>query len=105
MSAAINIEQAKQFVDHLNTLGLAVIDKAALKELIANAKQKESVPLSHKWITRKEAKQKYGVTVYWLNEQLKDPKTLLKVDPGKYKKSTMKYKEQSIIDELERLGI
>lgn len=105
MSAAVNLEQAKQFVDHLNALGMAVIDKAALNELIANAKKQETVPLSHKWITRKQAKEIYGVTVHWLNQQMNDPKTLLKVDPGKFKRSTMKYNEQSLVNELERLSV
>ncbi|CAL2108637.1 conserved hypothetical protein [Tenacibaculum sp. 190524A02b] len=105
MSSSISIEESKQFVTALQNLGLVVIDKKALSDMLLKARLSTQVDKRVKWITKKEARFKYGVTRYWLDNAEIDPNSLLKVDPGESKNSTKKYNEQSIIDEQERRGV
>lgn len=102
---AISVETAQQFINSLTQLGLVVVDKQALNELVADANLKTAVAARNKWITLKEATKKHNVTRYWLDKSEKDPFTKLKINPGKTATSPKKYNEQSILDELERESI
>ncbi len=105
MNNSFQQEDSQKFVDHLSQLGLVVIDKKALEDILFELKVKALIPLKNKWLTRKEVKAKYNISRYWLDQRALDPKTLLKVDVGDTCKSTIKYNEQSIIDEQDRLGV
>ncbi|MGG8495935.1 hypothetical protein ACQY1Q_05940 [Tenacibaculum sp. TC6] len=105
MGAVITIEESQKFVAALNNLGLVVIDKQVLDNLLIEVNLKTRVDKRNSYLTKKEVLQKYNVTRYWLEERLKDPETLIKYDPGKGKTSTGRYNEQSIIKELDRLAM
>lgn len=98
----VSIEQQQQLVNSLQALGLVVIDKKALDELLLKTSLKTRVDKRVKYISKKEAIATYNVTDYWLKKAEVDPYSKLKVNHGEAANSKKKYNEQSIIDELER---
>ena len=92
-------------LEYLRENNLILVNKNELLNLLAENNVNAAVDKRVKWITRRTAKTKYGVTRHWLNKQMLDVNTLLKVNPGVGKTSTIKYNEQSIIDEQNRLAL
>lgn len=103
--SSVSVETAQILVNSLAQLGLVVIDKQALKELVADANLNTAIEARKKWISRRDAIKKHNVTRYWLDQAEKEPYTKLKINYGKTATSPKKYNEQSILDELERQSI
>ncbi|TVZ55627.1 hypothetical protein OD91_0882 [Lutibacter sp. Hel_I_33_5] len=92
-------------IDEIENRGLVLIDKNQLLNLLVEVNIKTSVDKRVKWIDRKTAIAKYGVTVDWLQKNELNPNSVLKVMHGKGRTSKKKYNEQSLIDEQNRLAI
>lgn len=90
---------------YLKENNLIIVSKNELLNFIAENNLNAAVDKRVKWIDRKTAIAKYGVSRYWLQKQSIDPNTKLKVNVGDGKTSTIKYLEQSIIDEQNRLAL
>ncbi|WP_271407165.1 hypothetical protein [Tenacibaculum soleae] len=103
--SGITVETAQQFKILLRQAGFEIIDKQALKELVADANLKAAVTSRNKWISKRDAVKKHNITRYWLDMAEKDPLTKLKINYGTTATSPKKYNEQSILDELERQSI
>lgn len=82
-----------------------ILRKQDLVDLLVQVNVETSVEARKKWLTVKEVIAKYGVTRHWLNTSREDVGSVLRINPGKGKTSTVKYNEQSVIDELERQSI
>ncbi|SEC44649.1 hypothetical protein SAMN04489761_3015 [Tenacibaculum sp. MAR_2009_124] len=105
MNHSISIEETQKFVNYLNEAGLMVVEKKALNDMFRKISLESQVDKRHKLLTRKQLKEKHGVSRRWLDKQLNDPNTLIKYDPGTSRTSTQKFNEQSILDERARLMI
>ena len=92
-------------VEFLKENNLVLVDKAALMQFVSEQGLVATVDKRVKWIDRKTAKVKYGVSAYWLRKSETAVGSLLKVNPGNTENSKKKYNEQSIINELERQSI
>ena len=82
--------------------GLIIVDKDQFLNLLIEVNVKSAVDKRVKWIDRKTARLKYGVSRNWLLKAEADSFSVLKFQKGKFKTSATKYLEQSIIDEQNR---
>jgi hypothetical protein len=89
-------------IQDLKKEGLIIVDKKQFLDLLIEVNVKSAVDKRVKWIDRKTAIAKYGVTRYWLEAAEKDVYSVVKVMQGKLPTSPKKYLEQSIIDEQKR---
>jgi hypothetical protein len=89
-------------IDYLKANGLLIVDKKQFLDLLIEVNVKNSIDKRVKWIDRKTAIAKYGVTRYWLDAAEKDVYSMLQVSVGKTKSSPKKYLESSLIDEQQR---
>lgn len=79
-----------------------ILKRTDLEDLLINVRQKTQVDKRVKWIDRKTATAKYGVSRYWLETAEKDIFSLLKVSKLPGKTSKKRYLESSIIEEQNR---
>lgn len=93
---------AAELRDFLKAENLILVDKNAFLDFMITVNERTKVDKRVKWIDRKTAIAKYGVTRYWLQVAEKDCNSVLKINVGSSKTATKKYNEQSIINELER---
>lgn len=98
----ISIEQQQFLINSLKELGMVIIDKKALDELLIETSLKTKVDARVKYISRKDAIAKYNLTRYWFDKYEMDPNSKLIINHGEARNSKKKYNEQSILDELKR---
>ena len=89
-------------LDFLKENNLIIVDKNVLLNHLIEVNVGSSIDKRVKWITKKIAISKYGVTRYWLDNAENNNSSLLEVAVGLAKNSTKKYLEQSIINEQKR---
>lgn len=89
-------------LDFLKENNLVIVDKNTLFAALSEAGLGAAVDKRVKWISKKQAFEKYNVTRGWLDKAEKNPSSILKVNVGTTRTSTKKYLEQSIIDEQSR---
>lgn len=91
--------------EFLKKNNLILIDKSALMDLMADVNRQMAVEKKYKWIDKRVAVSKYAITESWLRKwrnKTQFPESKLRVKKGTGRTSTVKYNEQSIINELER---
>lgn len=91
-----------EFVEFLKSEDLIIVSKKQLLDLMIEVNVKTAVDKRVKWIDRKTAVAKYGVSNHWLKCAEEDVSSLLKVNKGKGKTSPKKYLESSLIEEQQR---
>ena len=89
-------------IDEIKDKDLVIISKQQLLDLLVEVNVKTSVDKRVKWINRKTAIAKYGVTRFWLQSAENDEFSVLQVFSGKSKNSPKKYLESSLIEEQKR---
>lgn len=89
-------------LEELKNQGLLIVDKKQFLDLLIEVNIKSGVDKRVKWIDRKTAVAKYGVSSHWLKCAEEDTYSLLKVNKGKGKTSPKKYLESSLIEEQQR---
>ena len=91
-----------EFIELLKKEDLIIVSKKQLLDLMIEVNVKMAVDKRVRWISGKTAKQKYGVTRYWLECAEKDSFSVLDFKKGVCKNSPKKYRESSIIEEQQR---
>lgn len=89
-------------IEEIQNADYVILKREDLENLLVNVRLKNVVDKRVKWIDRKTAIKKYAVSRYWLSAAEKDCNSLLKKQKGLGKTATVKYLEQSIIEEQKR---
>lgn len=91
---------SEDFTAYLKENNLLLVNKDAFLNLMIEVNLKTQVDKRVRWIDKKTAVGKYGVSKHWLNV-FENNNSPLKVKKGVGKTSPKKYNEQSIIDAQE----
>lgn len=94
-----------ELTQYLQKNDLIIVNKSALLDLMIEVNEKTKVDARVKFIDRKTAQRRYGVSRYWLKAAEEDMHSELIVIHGNGPTSPKKYNEQSIINELKRQSI
>ena len=100
-SSSMNLE----LVNSIKSLGLVLVDEDYLRKLHFDVAAATSKDPKRTYLSRKEVKEKYNRTRYWLDAAEMDPRSKLKFRAGKGVTSKKEYLEQSVIDEMKRQSI
>ena len=93
---------AVELTAYLKKQNLLLVDKSAFSDFMVSVHQKIKVDKRVLYISRNDALLKYNLNKYWFQKYENNVNSLLVFRQGKKDNAKKLYKEQSILDELER---